>query len=73
MSDKLDRISEDISAIKVTLAGQAVDLKEHMRRTSLLEDEFKPVRDQIMKWRGALTLLLTLITISEIVLHLRMK
>lgn len=73
MSDKLDKISDDIGAIKVTLAGQAVDLKEHMRRTAILENEFKPVRDQIMRWRGALAVLLALISISEILLHLRMK
>ena len=73
MNDKLDKISSDIGDIKITLASQAIELKEHIRRTNILEEKFNPMRDQIMMWRGGIALLLTLITISEIVLHLRMK
>lgn len=73
MSDKLDKIASDIGEIKIVQAGQAADLREHMRRTAILEDEFRPVRDQIMRWRGAVALLLALITLSEIMIHVRMK
>lgn len=43
-SDKLDNMQNDISAVKVDVAVNTADLKEHMRRTSLLESEVKIIK-----------------------------
>lgn len=37
ISDKLDDMATDISSINITLAEQAMELKEHIRRTGLAE------------------------------------
>jgi cob(I)alamin adenosyltransferase len=59
--EKLDKIVEDISEIKVTLAGQAADIKYHIKRTDLaeehlrkLEDELKPVQKHVEQLNGIL-------------------
>ena len=46
IEDKLDKVAEKIGEINVTLGEQHVSLLEHMRRTSLLEDEIKPLQKQ---------------------------
>jgi len=54
MNDKLDKISSDISEIKIILAGQAVELKEHIRRTALLEEALQPISVHVARVEGAL-------------------
>lgn len=44
IEDKVDKIIEKISSIDVTLAAQHVSLKDHIRRTEILEKEMKPVK-----------------------------
>lgn len=43
MTDKLDKIADDIGAIKIVLTAQAGDIKEHIRRTNILEDAVRPL------------------------------
>jgi NurA-like 5'-3' nuclease len=43
IEDKIDRISDKISSIDVTLVSQHESLKEHMRRTELLEKAVEPI------------------------------
>lgn len=43
IEDKIDRLSESTASIDKTIAVQALQLKEHMRRTSLLEETIKPI------------------------------
>jgi len=40
---KVDKIGEDIGEIKVTLAAQHESLKDHMRRTEILEGKVIPL------------------------------
>jgi hypothetical protein len=40
---KVDKISDQIGTINVTLAEQHVTLKEHIHRTELLEEAIRPV------------------------------
>lgn len=47
IEDKLDKVVESISRIDVTLAAQHVSLEEHIRRTNILEDEVKPIKDHV--------------------------
>ena len=47
MESKLDKISENINEIKITLAEQHVTLKEHVRRTEILEAEIKPLKAHV--------------------------
>jgi hypothetical protein len=47
IEEKLDRQSERLNSVDVTLAKQAVSLNEHMRRTELLETGLAQVHSQI--------------------------
>lgn len=42
-----DRISTSLSEIQITLAVQAQQLKDHMRRTELLENQTESIKGQI--------------------------
>lgn len=63
MSDgnKLDKIAEDITEIKVTLGKQEENLKEHMRRSlaneaavEILKEELKPIKTHVDHVNGAI-------------------
>ena len=43
----LDKISEDISDLKVTTAKQEENIKEHIRRTEIAEENLEMIRDEI--------------------------
>lgn len=45
--DKLDKISEEISASKEVQAEHAASLKEHMRRSEALENHLELLRSEI--------------------------
>ena len=55
--DKLENIDEKVDNIDKTLATQAVELAEHTKRSTALEDEFKPIRASVLQIQGALKLL----------------
>jgi len=57
IEDKVDTIVDKIGSIDATLAAQHVSLKEHIRRTALLEAEIKPVKRHVDMVNGALKLL----------------
>lgn len=67
LEDKLDHISEKIGSIDTTLAAQHVSLKEHMRRTSLLEEDMKPIKKHVHHVHGALKLIGLIATIAGII------
>lgn len=49
IDSKIDKLQDKLSSIDVTLAAQHVSLKEHIRRTELLEHQVSPmVRRDIM-------------------------
>lgn len=82
--EKLDRLSDDISDIKVVQGRQEENLGEHMRRTELAEEnlellrgEIKPIKSYVehangvFKFFGGLAILATLISgILKIVQHI---
>lgn len=64
IENKLDRVSEHISSIDSTLAAQHVSLKEHMRRTALLESDMKPVKRHVIAVNGIFKLIGLLATLG---------
>jgi len=62
--DKLDKIADDITAIKVTLAVNTASLEEHVKRTNLLEDSLKPIHGHITRVEGAVKLVVALSAIA---------
>jgi len=74
IAQKLDKIDERMDKVDITLAKQEVNLKEHMRRTALLEaqhenlkDALVPVNSHIHQIKGAIKfigILSTLLAVS---------
>lgn len=54
---KIDGIGDHLGSIDVTLAAQHVSLKEHIRRTAILESELKPIKRHVDMVHGALKFL----------------
>lgn len=52
--DKLDKLDSRVDSIDVTLAQQHVTLVEHTRRSTLLEEAFRPVQKHVMYVEGVL-------------------
>jgi hypothetical protein len=74
MSKSLERLDVSVDSINVTLAVQAEQLKHHILRTELLEEEMKPVREHVSRvnallllFGGILALLGAIKTVVEIV------
>lgn len=67
MEVKLDDVSDHLSSIDVTLKGQHITLKDHIRRTALLEQDIKPIKRHVYMVQGALALITLLATIAGIV------
>jgi len=64
---KVDTIQETIGEINTTLALQHESLREHMHRTSLLEEELLPIRKTLNKAEGIIDLLLVLAAVAALV------
>lgn len=67
IESKLDDSNEHLASIDVTLAEQHVSIKEHMRRTNLLEIELKPIKAHVNRVEGALKLLALIATVAAII------
>ena len=57
IEQKLDKVVEHISSIDVTLAEQHISLKEHMRRTALLEQQMRPIEKHVLMVSGVIRFL----------------
>lgn len=57
LDEKLDKANEKVSEIDKTLARNTDSLAEHMRRTSLLEDELKPIKKHMALFEAGLKIL----------------
>lgn len=69
----LDKLDSRLDNIDVTLAAQHVSLKDHIRRTELLEDAVKPLQSHMDMVKGAAKLIglaSLLASIIEVILHL---
>jgi archaellum component FlaC len=54
IEEKLDKIDERIDNIDKHLAVYNSELKFHIKRTDLLEQELKPIKSSLVKAQGAL-------------------
>jgi hypothetical protein len=74
ITKSLERLDVSVDSINMTLAKQEIHLAEHIRRTALLEEEMKPVRDHVQRVNtlmlllgGILALLGAVKTVVEII------
>ena len=51
---KIDKIDQRINNVDVTLAAQHESLKDHIRRTNLLEEQVKPIEKHVNMVNGAI-------------------
>jgi tetrahydromethanopterin S-methyltransferase subunit G len=52
IEEKLDKVLEEVSSINVTMARNTADLEYHIKRTDLLEDQFKPIHTAYNRAEG---------------------
>jgi hypothetical protein len=67
LETKLDKIVDDVGEIKVHLGVYNVQLKEHMKRTELLEKKLEPVEKHVERLNGILKLIGVMAMIATIV------
>ena len=60
----LDKISDDLSELKVTVAKQEENIKEHIRRTEIAEEnldlirtEMQPLKEHVIAINGVLKII----------------
>ena len=49
INEKLDKLTDDIVDVKVILAKQEENIKHHIKRTDLLEENVEILRDEMRK------------------------
>lgn len=57
LENKLDKLSEKLSSIDKTLVAQHESLKEHIRRTELLEKDMEPIKKHVIMIQGGVKFL----------------
>ena len=57
LEEKLDKIADDISDMKVVQASQAVDLKYHIKRTDQIENSLVPLMEKKLQLDGIFKLM----------------
>jgi len=60
IENKLDKVVDHISSIDSTLAAQHESLREHIRRTNLLEEEVEPIKKHVNMVGGVIKMVLIL-------------
>ena len=66
IENKIDKLSEHLGSIDATLAAQHVSLKEHMRRTAILEEQMGPIKGALLKFQGVLKLISIIAIVATI-------
>lgn len=68
IEEKLDKIGEDLNEIKLTQTEQAKDLKYHIKRTDLIENQLIPLVAAKHKIDGAFKVIGIIATIVGFVI-----
>lgn len=63
---KLDKVSEDITDIKITMTRNTASLEEHVRRTNILEKKVAPMWKTYITLAGIVGLTFIVAAIIEI-------
>ena len=66
IEEKLDKIIDKQETLNITVAKQEVNLREHMRRTEILEEKLEPVETHVVMVKGAFKLLVAIGIIAGI-------
>lgn len=64
---KLDDSNDHLAKIDVILEGQHISLKEHIRRTTLIEQQLVPISKHVNMVKGGLALIGALGVIASII------
>lgn len=64
---KIDDTNDHLASIDVILQGQHITLKEHVRRSNLLEAKIVPLETHVYRVEGALKLITLLAAIAAVV------
>lgn len=67
LESKIDSINEKIHSIDTTLAAQHESLRDHIRRTEILEEEIKPIKKHTERVSGAVAFISFLGVLAAIV------
>tara|TARA_R100001143_G_C3324845_1_gene116549 strand:+ start:200 stop:451 length:252 start_codon:yes stop_codon:yes gene_type:complete len=67
INQKLDRIDQRIDSVDKSLAVYNTELKFHIKRTDMLEEEIKPIKSSLIKAQGALCFIGIIATIISVV------
>jgi len=54
---KVDKISDHLGSIDATLSAQHESLKDHIRRTEVLEETILPIKKHVDMVKGAMALI----------------
>lgn len=63
---KVDDTNEHLSSIDITLAAQHQSLRDHIRRTALLEQELKPIKKHVNMVDGVVKFLAVVATVLAV-------
>ena len=66
INQKLDKIDQRIDNIDKHLAVYNSELKFHIKRTDMLEQELKPIKSSLVKAQGALCFIGILATVVSV-------
>lgn len=67
IEEKVDQVSEKIGEINSTLSAQHVSLKEHIRRTNILEKKIEPIEKHVNMVSGIVKLIMIASAVAAIV------
>ena len=66
INQKLDKIDQRIDNIDKHLAVYNAELKFHVKRTDMLEEEIKPIKSSLIKAQGALCFIGIIATVVSV-------
>jgi len=66
LDEKIDKIFDEVIELKVITIKQEENLREHMRRTELLEEQMKPVSRHVTMVKGVMLFITMLATVAGI-------
>jgi archaellum component FlaC len=64
---KIDDIADHLGSIDTTLAAQHVSLKEHIRRTTQIENELKPIKTHVAVVDGTFKFIMAIAAVAAAV------